>query len=190
MPDLSTRRHYPLDALSTAMPSCPAAEFRALPLMTRFIFRCRQMAIETAGRAFGLSLPQAACRASIAGNRAALWLGPDEWLLLTDEGEATAIMRLFAVTLATLPHSLVDVSHANTGLTIKGPQAATVLNHGCPLDLSLSAFPVGACTRTILGKVEIVLWRRAEGTFHIETWRSFGAYVLHFLEEARREYEG
>ena len=39
------------------------------------------------------------------------------------------------------------------------------VNAGCPQDLSLAAFPVGACSRTILGKVEIVLLRTAEDSF-------------------------
>ena len=87
-----------------------------------------------------------------------------------------------------MPHSLVDIGHASTGLVIEGPQATAVLSHGCPLDLSIAAFPVSMCTRTILGKAQIVLWRTAEETFRVEMGRSFGAYVRRFLEEARREH--
>jgi heterotetrameric sarcosine oxidase gamma subunit len=35
-----------------------------------------------------------------------------------------------------------------------------------------------------LGKTEIVLWRRAQASFHLEVWRSFAAYLAAFLEEA------
>jgi sarcosine oxidase subunit gamma len=45
------------------------------------------------------------------------------------------------------------------------------------LDLGLSAFPIGMCTRTLFGKAEIVLWRTGEAQFHIEVWRSFAGYV-------------
>jgi sarcosine oxidase subunit gamma len=189
MLEVSACRHDRLDPLATATPSDTAAELCALPSLARFVFRCRPMMIEKAEHAFGLLLPKTACRASIAGERAALWLGPDEWLLLANEAETNEIMRLSTGALTAVPHSLVDVSHGNTGLTIKGAQAASMLNHGCPLDLSLSAFPVGMCTRTILGKTEIILWRRAAEMFHIEMGRSFSAYVWRFLEEARREYK-
>jgi sarcosine oxidase subunit gamma len=89
--------------------------------------------------------------------------------------------------LADRPHSLVDVSHRQLGLAISGAHAATVLAAGCPLDLDRGAFPVGMCTRTVLGKAEIVLWRIAEDGFHLEVWRSFAAYVSGVIAEAARE---
>ena len=50
-----------------------------------------------------------------------------------------------------------------------------------------TAFPVGACSRTILGKVEIVLLRTADDAFRVECWRSFSDYVWTFLTEAARD---
>jgi sarcosine oxidase subunit gamma len=69
---------------------------------------------------------------------------------------------------------------------LRGPQAATLLSAGCPLDLDDSAFPVGMCTRTVLAKAEVVLWRTGAEAFRIEVWRSFVAYVSQFLAEAAR----
>ena len=83
-------------------------------------------------------------------------------------------------------HSLVDVSHRQIALIASGPAAARVLNAGCPLDLELKAFPVGFATRTAFDKVEVVLWRRAETTFHVEIWRSFAPSLAGSLAEAAR----
>jgi sarcosine oxidase subunit gamma len=44
------------------------------------------------------------------------------------------------------------------------------------------------CTRTVLAKAEIVLWRTAAQSFHVEAWRSFLPYVWAFLAEAAREF--
>jgi sarcosine oxidase subunit gamma len=175
----------PLDPWAAASPPCAAAELRPLAPAARFIFRGRQGAVVAAGQAFGVVLPETACRAATAGDRAALWLGPDEWLLIAPEPDDVA--ERFAG-LAGLPHALVGVGHRNTGLEIAGPEAATVLASGCPLDLDIEAFPVGMCTRTVLGKAEIVLWRTAPETFRIEVWRSFTAYVWQFLDMARGEF--
>jgi heterotetrameric sarcosine oxidase gamma subunit len=71
---------------------------------------------------------------------------------------------------------------------VSGPRAAWAINAFCPLDLHLAAFPAGKCTRTVFGKSEIVLWRTATDTFHIEVARSYAPYVLACLEEARREF--
>jgi sarcosine oxidase subunit gamma len=94
--------------------------------------------------------------------------------------------RTLASALSALPHSLVDVSHRQTAFTISGPHAATLLNAGCPLDLDEHAFPVGMCTRTMLAKTEVVLWRTAARGFRVEVWRSFAAYASQFLAEAAR----
>jgi sarcosine oxidase subunit gamma len=115
-----------------------------------------------------------------------LWLGPDEWLLLADGADAATVGEVLESVLDGTAHSLVDVSHRQIGLTASGPAAARVLNAGCPLDLDLKAFPVGMATRTVLDKVEIVLWRRAETTFHIEIWRSFAPYLVGSLAVAAR----
>ena len=62
-----------------------------------------------------------------------------------------------------------------------------LLNAGCPLDLDSTAFPIGMCTRTVLAKAEIVLWRTGQDVFHVEVWRSFADYVSSFLAEVARE---
>jgi sarcosine oxidase subunit gamma len=92
--------------------------------------------------------------------------------------------------LAGLRHSIVDVSHRQLGLELRGPHAAWLLNAGCPLDLELSAFPVGMCTRTVFLKTEITLWRTASEHFHIEIWRSFTDYFVGVLREVAREIPG
>jgi sarcosine oxidase subunit gamma len=140
-----------------------------------------------AGVALGLNIAEIACHSAINGRRAALWLGPDEQLLLAPVADSATVAAQLRETLAALPHSLVDVSHRQLALEVTGPTAQTVLNAGCPLDLHITAFPVGMCTRTILGKADIILWRTDAATFHVEVWRSFADYVTRFLAEASVE---
>jgi sarcosine oxidase subunit gamma len=160
---------------------------RLLPPAARHVLRAAPEALLAAGEALGLSLSMPVCRASVHGDRAALWLGPDERLLLgADESAADTNARL-ARALAGQPYSLVDISHRQLGLELNGPHAAVVLATGCPLDLDPQAFPVGMCTRTVLAKAEIVLWRVTGDSFHLEVWRSFAAYVSAVIAEATRE---
>lgn len=151
---------------------------------TRFSFRGGAATLPLAGAAFGVTPPTEACRAASEGEHAALWLGPDEWLLLAPEGKAAALGQSLEAALEGEPHSLVDISHRNAAFTITGAHAPAVLNAGCPLDFDPAAFPVGMCTRTVLGKAEVVLWRRSPQRFHLEVWRSFAPYVLGFLGQA------
>lgn len=151
----------------------------------RFVLRGDSAARAAAERALGVPVPPVACRAGAAGQRAALWLGPDEWLLLMPAADAAGEEAL-ASALAGLAHSLVDVSHRQIGLILSGPAAISLLVAGCPLDLDAGAFPVGMCTRTMLAKAEVVLWRTGAQEFRLEVWRSFADYITQYLAEAAR----
>lgn len=151
----------------------------------RMSLRAKPEAIAALSKALGVKLPDQpkTSATSKAGTRAALWLGPDEWLVIDMAGgdptaDCAGVKQL---------HSAVDVSHRNTAILVEGHGAEATLSAGCPQDLSLVAFPVGACSRTILGKIEIVIWRTGESAFHVECWRSFSAYAFDFLEEAARD---
>jgi sarcosine oxidase subunit gamma len=163
-----------------------AAVLESLPVAARFVLRGGNEVRAAAEAAAGVGIPAQPCRSAVQGKRAALWLGPDEWLLIAPEVEGAELGRSLENALARLPHSLVDVGHRQAACALDGPQAATLLSAGCPLDLEESAFPIGMCTRTVLAKAEVVLWRTAAQTFRLEVARSFVAYVSLFLAEAGR----
>jgi sarcosine oxidase subunit gamma len=158
-----------------------------LERVARFVLRGGAQVAEAAGTALGLDVALPACRSVQHDGLAALWLGPDEWLLIVPLEEETKISEMLRTALASLPHALVDVGHRDAAFRVRGPAAAVLINAGCPLDLRLASFPPGACTRTLLGKAEILLWRRGAEEFDIETPRSFAVYVRDFLEVAARD---
>jgi sarcosine oxidase subunit gamma len=182
MLDLSTARQSPALVAS--------AGARQLPDLSRYVLRGGPQVMRAAGTALSLNISDIACRSVKQAPRAALWLGPDEQLLLSSVEDGPAVAQLLQGALAALPHSLVDVSHRQIAFEVGGALAQTVLNAGCPLDLHPVAFPVGMCTRTVLGKADIVLWRTGADTFHVEVWRSFADYASRFLAEAARDYAG
>lgn len=178
MLELRLARRAPLLATSPAVQPLPAA--------ARWILRGGPEIRAAAETALGLAVPTAACRAAAEGESAALWLGPDEWLLISAEQRADETAAALRAALAGLAHSLVDVSHRQLALEVHGPTAPALLASGCPLDLDPEVFPVGMCTRTMLAKAEIVLWRTRAESFRIEVWRSFAPYVSALLAEAAR----
>jgi sarcosine oxidase subunit gamma len=151
----------------------------------RLALRAPELSLGSLSRALGLTLPTApkTSAASATLRRRALWLGPDEWLLIDEDGADLVADCAAAKSL----HAAVDVSHRNVAILVEGRGAADCLNAGCPRDLSLEAFPVGACSRTVLGKIEVVLLRTDETAFRVEVWRSFSDYAWDFLEDAARD---
>ncbi|MCJ8144783.1 sarcosine oxidase subunit gamma [Ancylobacter sp. A5.8] len=177
-----------LQRLSEGLRPIEAVRLSLLGPAARLAFRSREAGIGPAGEAFGVALPREANRFGQSGSRFAFWLGPDEWLLLAPGEDAAPLAAAIEAATLGVPHALVDVSSRSVGIEIAGREAAFALNQGCPLDLSLAAFPIGMCTRTLLGKAEIVLVRLGPELFHLDVWRSFAPYVIGYLDEARREF--
>lgn len=153
------------------------------PRGERVALRAAPSAITKINKALSINLPKKPKSSASKGGITALWIGPDEWLLLADEG--AGILDQVSAVDSDL-YSVVDVSHRNTGIDVSGPLAETILSSGCPQNLAVGNFPVSAVSRTIFGKAEIVLYRTGGNSFHIECWRSFSDYVWKFLVDAAK----
>ena len=175
-----------------SLPPVPATEWmKAMPPAMRFVLQGCARVRAAAAPVWGTAFSEEPCRAMLQAPRAALWLGPDEYLLLgTDAASEDAAAEALERSLNGMPHALVNVSHRQFALEVSGSHAETLLSGACPLDLDLGEFPVGMCTRTVLAKADIVLWRTRVDAFHLEVWRSFGGYVTGLLSEIATEFYG
>lgn len=165
-----------------------AVWMRVKDAASRLILQCGAQARVAAGTAWGVPFSEEPCRAHLAGERATLWLGPEEHLMWQASRAVALPIEELEQALSPYPHSLVDVSHRQVALELFGPHAATILAGACPLDLDLREFPVHMCTRTVLAKVDVVLWRTGTETFHIEVGPSLLRYAQDLLIEIGREF--
>jgi sarcosine oxidase subunit gamma len=154
-----------------------------LPPARRISLRAPRDSVAALSKALGVALPAKPKSSAVKGSRMAFWLGPDEWMVIDEAGKDPLADCAKVKAL----HSAVDISHRNVAIAVTGPACEAAVNAGCPQDLSLAAFPVGAVSRTVLGKAEIVLYRSADDAFRVECWRSFSDYVFTFLSEAARD---
>ena len=161
----------------------PVVALKAAAPASRISLRAKAEAVPALSEALGLALPETPKTSITSGLRSALWIGPDEWLVI-DQAESDLMAVLSGVSGL---FSSTDISHRNVAIVVSGPGAEAALNAGCPQDLSTKVFPVGACSRTIFGKAEIVLLRVADDTFRVECWRSFADYVGGLLQEAAED---
>ena len=122
---------------------------------------------------------------------AVLWIGPDEWLVVTPPGgEAETATDLRAV-LATHEAAVTDVSESLAVITIAGAGARTVLAKGMSIDLHPRAFAAGRCARASLAKTVVLLHQTDnEPAFDIYVDRSFAEYLWQWLEDAAQSMLG
>src|ERR1700722_13934673 len=96
------------------------AWMRVKPPGSRLILQSDAAARSAAATVWGVPFSEERCRAQSLGERATLWLGPDEHLLWQASRESPLPIADLEQALATHPHSLVDVSHRQVALEISG----------------------------------------------------------------------
>jgi len=143
---------------------------------------------EAARGLMGCPLPVAANTWTGAPGKGALWLGPDEWLVVAPDAERRALESALRAALAGRHHSVVDVSANRTVLELSGADARAVLAKGCTLPLHAAAFATPQCAQTVLAKSQVLL--QACGTtpvFRLYVRNSFAHYVAQWLADAAVE---
>ena len=163
---------------------------RELPFLTQINLRVDSgdtAVMRRLSDSLGSVLPMTPNTVTLAGDRRALWLGPDEWLVVGPENHQNAINEALHVGLDDAFGSIVDVSANRTVLEIRGAGARELLSHGVPIDLDAPAFGPGQCAQTLLAKAQVTIEHRDESGFHIYTRTSFASYVANWLLDAAAE---
>ncbi len=160
---------------------------REMPMSMMFDLRLQPAGVElvaAAEAAFALTLPLVPNKSTAANARTALWLGPDQWLIVVPAGEPS----LPAVELAGSA-SVVDVSDLRAVFELAGPRARDVLAKGCAVDLHPRAFKPGDCALSALARIRVALHQPAvENAYQIYVERSYAQYLWDWLVDAMVEY--
>ena len=133
----------------------------------------------------GCGLPVQPMEAARRGAVTALWLGPDEWLVVGGGADlGTRIETAFRGHFVTV----TDVSDLYCAIGLAGPRVRDVFAKGCSLDTHGSVFPPGRVARSLLAKADVILHRTGAGAFEVFVARSYADYLWRWLEDAGREY--
>lgn len=192
----STERASPLAAWPArfAAASVSATDFtiRELPFTTQINVRgnAADAAFAAATQAvLGHGLPAAANTWAGTAERAALWLGPDEWLVVAPDGMNESIVAALRNSLDGQHAAVTDVSANRTVIEIAGSHARAVLGKGCPLDLHARAFSPPQTAQSLLAKAQILLQcADIRPAFRLYVRISFAPYVAEWLIDAATEF--
>ena len=140
-------------------------------------------------RVLGCNLPTEANTVAQGETVRAMWLGPDEWLLLAPpsarEGLAKAFMRMSV----RYSLSLTDVSDARTSIVVTGPASREVLMKGCSLDLHPRTFGIGCCAQSSIALCQVIFTQTDDvPSYELYVGRSFAVYLWKWLWDAAEEF--
>lgn len=136
----------------------------------------------------GTSLPRSIGQVGSHGQHSVLWLGPDEWLVVSQMAPELLTDALVESVGDDAHAAIVDVSANRTILELSGAAARAVLEKGCPLDLHPRAFGPGTAVSTTLARIPVLLWQVAPQSYRLLPRSSFADYVARWLVDASREF--
>jgi len=114
-----------------------------------------------------------------------LWLGPDEWLVRSNEPlQAGVLEPKLGQAITGAYAAAVDVGSGYTVVEISGERVRDVLARGCPLDLHPRVFKAGQCVQSHYFKASIVLVLTGVDRFEIVVRRSFADYFCRIMLDA------
>lgn len=138
----------------------------------------------------GTELPITANTFVEKGDASILWLGPNEWLVVTLVENVVEIVTKLQAALGDTFSAINEVSGGSTVLQLSGSKAQALLLKGCPLDLHHSVFSTGQCAQTVIAKTSMTLWQ-VDNTpvYKVIVRRSFADYLGLWLLDAAKEYQ-
>lgn len=137
---------------------------------------------------FGVALPSQPNKMAVIGTRRALWLGPDETLLMIEETQLAEFMLSLKATLADTHYAATQLSDALAVFRLGGARHLDVLAKGCALDLHPDSFTSGDCAQSLLSHAAITLAADNDDSLLLFCRTSFSDYICSWLKDAAIEY--
>jgi sarcosine oxidase, subunit gamma len=131
----------------------------------------------------GIALPLAPNRVATTGTSRALWLGPDEWLIVTEVETSGMLQRLERATVGRRA-AISDLSSSRIVVEVAGSGARYLLAAGCGLDLHPRAFGPGQCAQTLLARVPVILDQLDAPRYRVLVRRSYAHWLVEWLIDA------
>jgi sarcosine oxidase subunit gamma len=138
-----------------------------------------------AASVLGTRLPVEPCTFARSGAVKALWLSPDEWMIVCPRARLQPLLRSLGKALGGVRSQVVDNSGGYTEITVQGRNAADVISHASVYDLH--RLGEGRVVGTTFGTSAVYMYRQRDGV-SLLVRRSFADYVWRFLVRAAEPY--
>lgn len=138
---------------------------------------------------FGVAPPTAPNTHVEAKDALICWMGPTQWLVLTDGETGLHKLDELGAALDGIHSGVIDLSGGQTLVEIRGKRAVDTLAKGTTLDLHPRSLGAGQCTRTLLASATVFIRVVEPGhAFHLVVGRSFADHLWRWLSDSAEEY--
>ena len=153
------------------------------PVMKLIIRGKKRQFLSAVGKSLNLLLPNESNTSSRSDQLTALWLSPDEWIILNKKDKN--LLKDLENALGSKDASVTDVSENRTIIKISGNKIYKLLSKFLVLDLDKNLSNESSCAQTLFVKVPILLVRNFKENdtpeIDIYTNRSHANYIYDLI---------
>jgi len=148
--------------------------------------------VSKVGKLLGMILPKESCSSSTAKKITCMWLGPNEWLLVSNDtvekrsNDYELEQLLFKDISKTNLGAVTNVSDHYTIFNLTGSNIFEILSKGSPFDFNSENFGNNKVVQTILNHVDVTIHKKTKEDVDIYVRRSFSNHLWAWVKDSAR----
>jgi len=141
------------------------------------------------GKNLNMILPTEANTSTASDKLTAIWLSPDEWMIVSNElvskdnNKYDLHEMLFNSISKTNLGAVIDVTDQFVQLELKGENVYEIFSAGSPFNFNEFKEKKGSTTQTILNNVDVILHHKDENIVNLLVRRSFAEHLCSWIED-------
>ena len=145
--------------------------------------------LSTIGKNINMILPMEANTSSTSDSYTAMWLSPDEWMVITNntvdkENNNYPIEELlFNKISKTNLGAITDVSDQFVMINLKGEKIFDLLSAGCPFNFSEFKNKKITVVQTLLLQMDVIIHHTEINTVNLFVRRSFSEHLMSWIDD-------
>ena len=142
------------------------------------------------GKNLNMILPTEANTSTTSDKLTAIWLSPDEWMVVSNELVSKDTNKyelqemLFNSISKTTLGAVVDVTDQFVQLELKGENIYEIFSAGSPFNFNEFKEKKGSTTQTVLNHVDVILHHKDEYIVNLFVRRSFSQHLWEWIEDS------
>ena len=144
----------------------------------------------TVGKNLNMILPTEANTSTTSDKLTAIWLSPDEWMIVSNElvNKDTNKYELNEILFNSISKTnlgaVIDVTDQFVQLELKGKNIYKIFSAGCPFNFNEFKEKKGSTTQTVLNHIDVILHHKEENVVNIFVRRSFAEHLWSWIEDS------
>ena len=141
------------------------------------------------GKNLNMILPTEANTSTTSDKLTAIWLSPDEWMIVSNElvnkdtNKHELNEMLFNSISKTNLGAVIDVTDQFVQLELKGENIYEIFSAGSPFNFNEFKEKKGSTTQTVLNHVDVILHHKDENVVNLFVRRSFAQHLWDWIED-------